>query len=68
MQWMLPKGYSKDMLQKINQLKRSQVMQLELNGISHQILPADLISQALAQTDTITFRRLNYRSKVWFDC
>lgn len=38
MQWMLRKGYTEDMLQKINQLKRSQAVQLELNGIRHQIL------------------------------
>ena len=38
MQWMLRKGYTEDMLQKINQLKRSQAEQLELNGIRHQIL------------------------------
>lgn len=38
MQWMLRKGYTEEMLQKINQLKRSQAVQLELNGINHQIL------------------------------
>ncbi len=38
MQWMLRKGYTEDMLQKSNQLKRSQAVQLELNGIRHQIL------------------------------
>ena len=38
MQWMMRKGYTEDMLQKINQLKRSQAVQLELNGISHQVL------------------------------
>lgn len=38
MQWMLRKGYTEDMLQKINQLNRSQAVQLELNGIRHQIL------------------------------
>ena len=38
MQWMLRKGYTEDMLQKINQHKRSQAGQLELNGIRHQIL------------------------------
>ena len=38
MQGMLRKGYTEDMLQKINQLKRSQAVQLELNGIRHQIL------------------------------
>jgi hypothetical protein len=32
------KGYTEDMLQTINRLKRSQATQLELNGISHQIL------------------------------
>ena len=38
MQWMMRKGYTEDMLQKINQLKRSQAVQLELNGICHQVL------------------------------
>jgi hypothetical protein len=38
MQWMMRKGYTEDMLQTINRLKRSQATQLELNGISHQIL------------------------------
>ena len=38
MQWMTRKGYIEDMLHKVNQLRRSQAVQLELNGISHQIL------------------------------
>ncbi len=38
MQWMMRKGYTEDMLHKVNQLRRSQAVQLELNGISHQIL------------------------------
>jgi len=38
MQWMMRKGYTEDMLQKINRLKRSQAMNLQVDGNQHHIL------------------------------
>lgn len=38
MQWMLRKGYSADLLQRVNEMRRSQVIQLELGDVSHRLM------------------------------
>lgn len=38
MQWMRRKGYSETMLQRVEQLQRSQTVQFNLDGCSHQLL------------------------------
>lgn len=38
MQWMRRKGYSEAMLQHVEQLQRSQTVQFNLDGCSHQLL------------------------------
>jgi len=38
MQWMRRKGYSEIMLQRVEQLQRSQTVQFNLDGCSHQLL------------------------------
>ncbi|MGY4028309.1 hypothetical protein ACW5WQ_20590 [Aeromonas rivuli] len=38
MQWMRRKGYSADLLQRVNEMRRSQVIQLELGDVSHRLM------------------------------
>jgi hypothetical protein len=38
MQWMHRKGYSAELLQRVNEMQRSQVIQLELGDVSHRLM------------------------------
>lgn len=38
MQWMIRKGYDAGMVQQVDAMKRSQAIQLDLGGVSHQLL------------------------------
>ena len=38
MQWMVRKGYDAEMLRRVNDMKRSQAIQLDLGRISHRLM------------------------------